>query len=179
MATPSTPDLPYHHERGLLGLRQVPGRLALWVLRFPLRLYRRGWGWMLGRNFLMFEHTGRRTGKHHQAVAMVLAENPATGELIICSGWGPDVDWVRNLRAGPATEVRIGRDHFVPAHRFLAEDESVAVVLAFRMRDRGRVRRVSSILGWGDLRTEQAIRTFVHGHPFVAFRAAGGSESEP
>jgi deazaflavin-dependent oxidoreductase (nitroreductase family) len=125
---------------------------------------------MLGRTFLMFEHIGRRTGKRHQAVAIVLADDSATGELVICSGRGPDVDWVRNLRVGPATEVQIGRDRFVPVHRFLTEDEAVGVVLAFRTRHRGRVRLVSTILGWGDLGIEEAIRAFAQRHPFVAFR---------
>ena len=180
MATPSTPQSTHYPQRGLLGLRRVPGRLALWVFRFPLRIYRRGSGWMLGRTFLMFEHIGRRTGKRHQAVAMVLADDPLTGELVICSGWGPHVDWVRNLRAGPATEVQIGRDRFVPAHRFLPEDEAVAVGRAFRARHGGRLRLASTLLGWGDLSTDQAIRAFVQGHPFVAFRReAGGSEQAP
>ena len=31
-----------------------------------------GWGWMLGRTFLMLVHIGRTTGRPHQAVAMVL-----------------------------------------------------------------------------------------------------------
>jgi deazaflavin-dependent oxidoreductase (nitroreductase family) len=173
-----TPDLTEHHRGGLLGLRRVPGRLALWVFRFPLRLYRRGWGWMLGRTFLMFEHVGRRTGTRHQAVAMVLADHASTREVVICSGWGPDVDWVRNLRAAPATEVQIGRDRFVPVHRFLTDDEAIAVVVAFRARHRGRVQLVSTILGWGDLSTEEAIRDFVQGHPFVAFRTADANERE-
>jgi hypothetical protein len=110
---------------------------------------------------------------------MVLADDPASGELVICSGWGPDVDWVRNLHAGPATDVQIGRDRFVPLHRFLTEDEAITVVGAFRTRHRGRVRLVSTILGWGDLGTEQAMRAFVQRHPFVAFRAAEGSELAP
>jgi hypothetical protein len=110
---------------------------------------------------------------------MVLADDASTGEVAICSGWGPGVDWVRKLRAGPATEVHIGRDRFVPLHRFLTEDEAIAVVFAFRTRHRGRVRLVSTILGWGDLRSEQAIRAFVQRHPFVAFRSARGSEQVP
>jgi deazaflavin-dependent oxidoreductase (nitroreductase family) len=127
---------------------------------------------MLGRTFLLFEHVGRRTGRRHQCVAMVLADDRTNGELVICSGWGPDVDWVRNLRSEPATEVQIGRERFVPVHRFLSEDEAVAVGLAFRSRHGARMKLVSTILGWGDLSTEDAIREFVRGHPFVAFRPA-------
>ena len=99
---------------------------------------------------------------------------------MIFSGWGPDVDWLSNLRAGPAREVRIARDRFVPEHRFLSEDEAVAVIVAFRRRHPGRVRLATAILGWGDLRSDAALRDFVRGHPFVALHpAAKGPTSTP
>jgi hypothetical protein len=47
----------------LLGLRHVPGRLALAVFRIPAWLYRCGWGWMLGRTFLLVVHVGRASGR--------------------------------------------------------------------------------------------------------------------
>ena len=146
-----------HRQKPWLGLRDTPGRLALAVFRMPLRLYRRDKGWMLGRTFLMLVHVGRKTGQPHDMVAMVLADDPDTGEVVIFSGWGPDADWLLNLHAGPAREVRIGRDRFVPEHRFLSEDEAVAVVVAFRHRHPRRLRLASAILGWGDLRTDAAI----------------------
>jgi hypothetical protein len=31
---------------------------------------------------------------------------------------------------------------------------------------------LSAVLGWGDLRADAALRDFVRGHPFVAFRPA-------
>jgi len=152
----------------MLGLRRTPGRLALAVFRTPLWLYRRGWGWLLGRTFLMLVHVGRKTGQPHDMVAMVLDDDRDTGEVVILSGWGPDVDWLSNLRAGPAREVRIGRDRFVPGHRFLSEHEAVAVIAAFRRRHPGRVRLATAILGWGDLRSDSEVRDFVRAHPFVA-----------
>ena len=105
--------------------------------------------------------------------AMVLADDPDTGEVVICSGWGPDADWLHNLHAGPAREVRIAGDRFVPAHRFLTEDEAVAVTVAFRHRHPRRVWLASAVLGWGDLRSEASVCEFVRGHPFVALRPAG------
>ena len=162
-----------HRHRPLLGLRRTPGRLALVVFRMPLPLYRRGWGWMLGRTFLMLVHVGGKTGQPHDMVAMVLADDPDTGEVVICSGWGPDADWLHNLHAGPAKEVRIAGDRFVPEHRFLTEDEAVAVTVAFRRRHPRRLRLITVILGWGDLRSDAAVRDFVQGQPFVALRPAG------
>jgi deazaflavin-dependent oxidoreductase (nitroreductase family) len=176
----ATPSRRHHRQRPLLGIRGTPGRLALAVFRTPLWLYRRGWGWLLGRTFLMLVHVGRKTGQRHDMVAMILADNRTTGEIVIFSGWGPDVDWLSNLRAGPAAEVRIAHERFVPEHRFLSEDEAVAVIAAFRRRHPGRVRLATAILGWGDLRSDAALRDFVRGHPFVALHpAAKGPTSTP
>jgi hypothetical protein len=43
------------------------------VFRLPLRLYRRGWGWLLGDTFLLLVHAGRKTGKPYSTVAMALS----------------------------------------------------------------------------------------------------------
>ena len=99
-------------RRPLLGLRRKPGRFALAVFRMPLRAYRHDAGWLLGRTFMEFVHTGRKTGKPYETVAMVLRYDPDAHEAVICAGWGPDTDWVRNLRAGPAARARLGRESF-------------------------------------------------------------------
>jgi deazaflavin-dependent oxidoreductase (nitroreductase family) len=163
-----------HRTRPLLGLRRRPGRLALAVFRVPLPLYRAGWGWLLGRTFLLLVHAGRKTGRPHAMTAMVLRDDPATHEAVICSGWGATTDWIRNIRARPALEVRIGRESFIPQQRFLSEEESFDGCLEFCLRHPARLRVVRPVFGW-DLRTEKAIREFVRSHPFVAFRPASGS----
>jgi deazaflavin-dependent oxidoreductase (nitroreductase family) len=159
-----------HPRRALLGLRQRPGRLALAVFRLPLRAARSGH--LPGRTFVTFVHTGRRTGQPHEAVAMILGSDEATGEVVICAAWGPDTDWVRNLRAGPATRVQLGRESFVPAHRFLSDQEALDVLRRFRHRHPARLRLFRAALGWDDLRQDDAARAFVRTHPFVAFRPA-------
>jgi len=145
------------------------------VFRLPLALYRRGWGGLLGDTFLLLVHAGRKTGKLQSMVAMVLRYDPRTREAVICSAWGHDADWVRNIRARPAVRIQIGPDSFTPAQRFLSEEESVAVVAGFQRRHPGRSRLLSAILGWGDLRSDTAAREFVSTRPFVSFRPAGPS----
>ena len=99
--TVTAPVMPDSHVRKpLLGLRRKPGR-ALAVFRMPLRAYRHDAGWLLGSTFLEFTHTGRKTGRQHEAVAMVLRHDVDAREAVICAAWGPGTDWVRNLRAGP------------------------------------------------------------------------------
>ena len=156
----------------LLGLRRQPGRLALGVMRMPLPLYRRGWGWLLDHTFLLITHAGRKTGKRRETVAMVLGYDPLTQEAVVCSAWGPNTDWIRNLRAHAALQIQIGRESYTPEQRFLSEDESVAVAVEFRRRHPWRSRILATILGWGDLSSEAAVRHVVRSRPFVSFRPA-------
>jgi deazaflavin-dependent oxidoreductase (nitroreductase family) len=163
---------PGRKARPLLGLRLQPGRLALAVFRLPLPLYRRGWGWLLGHTFLLVTHAGRKTGKPHETVAMTLIYDPRTHEAVICSAWGQNTDWIRNIRAHPALQIQIGRESYTPEHRFLSEDESVAVAVEFRRQHPRRLRLAAWILGWGDLSSDTAVRDFVRSRPFVSFRPA-------
>jgi deazaflavin-dependent oxidoreductase (nitroreductase family) len=159
----------------LLGVRRQPGRLALAVFRLPLPLYRRGWGWLLGHTFLLLVHAGRKTGRVYSAAAMVLRYDPESHEAVSCSGWGRNADWIRNIRVRPALQVQIGRESFVPEQRFLSDDESFAVAVGFRRRHPWRLRLVTWILGWDDLRSDGAARDFVRSRPFVSFRPADTS----
>ena len=154
--------------RPLLGIRRRPGRLALVLFRLPLPLYRAGWGRLLGHTFLLLVHAGRRTGQPHETAAMVLRYDADTREAVICSAWGPNTDWIRNLRAHPALQVRIGQQSFTPQQRFLSAEESFAVAVEFRRRHPRRLWLMSRILDWGDLRSDDAVREFIRTRPFVA-----------
>jgi deazaflavin-dependent oxidoreductase (nitroreductase family) len=159
-----------HAGRPLLGLRRQPGRLALAAMRVPRPLYHRGWGWMLDHLFLLIVHRGRKTGKRRETVAMPLTYDPDTREAVVCSAWGPNTEWIRNLRAHPALQIQIGREAYVPEQRFLSEDESVAVVREFQRRHPWRTLLFAAILRWGDLASDTAVREFVRSRPFVSFR---------
>jgi deazaflavin-dependent oxidoreductase (nitroreductase family) len=161
--------------RPFLGLRGRPGRLALAAFRLPLPLYRRGWGWLLGDTFLLLVHAGRKTGKPYSTVAMVLSYDPRTHEAVICSAWGKDSDWIRNLQAHPALKVQIGRKVFTPDQRFLSADENIAVLAGFQRRHPYRSRLLAAVLGWGDLRCYSAAREFVSSRPFVALWPLGSA----
>jgi len=166
----STTIIPERQATPLLGLRRRPGRIALVLMRLPRSLYHRGWGRLLGHTFLLIAHRGRKSGKRRETVAMALKYDAATREAIVCSAWGPDTEWMRNLRANAALEIEIGGERFVPEQRFLSEDEAVAVALDFQRRHPRRLRLVAAVLGWGDLRSEEAVRELVRSRPVVAFR---------
>jgi deazaflavin-dependent oxidoreductase (nitroreductase family) len=125
---------------------------------------------MLGRTFMLLVHAGRKTGQPHLMTAMVMRFDPATREVIIFSGWGPLSDWVRNISARPALRVEVGRERFAPQHRFLSENESVAVARDFVRRHPYRVRLATRILDWPDLHADSVLHEFVRTHPFVSLR---------
>ena len=158
--------------RPLLGLRRQPGRLVLAAMRLPRPLYHHGLGRLLGHTFLLITHQGRKTGKRRETVAMALTYRPDSEETVVCSAWGSNTEWIRNLRAHPALRIQIGRESYSPQQRFLSEDEAVAAALEFRHRHPGRLRLFATILGWGDLSTETAVRELVRNRPFVSFRPA-------
>lgn len=110
-----------------------------------------------------------------ETVAMALTYDLDTREAVVCSAWGSNTEWIRNLRARPALQIQIGDETYVPAQRFLSDDEAVAVAVEFRERHPKRLRLFSTILGWGDLDTEEAVRGFVRGRPFVSFRPRAGA----
>ena len=161
---------PARVKRPLLGLRRQPGRLALAVMRLPRPLYHRGWGGLLGHTFLLITHQGRTTGKRRETVAMALGYDRETREVVVCSAWGPNTEWMRNLRAHPALKIQIGRESYRPEQRFLSEDEAVAVGVDFRRRHPRRLRLFATVLGWGDLSSDEAVRELVRGRPFISFR---------
>jgi hypothetical protein len=163
-----------HPRKPLLGLRGKPGRLALAVFRMPLRAYRQDAGWLLAHVHGVRPH---RT-QHWPAVrdrrdGAAVRRGRTRGRHL--RRLGPDTDWVRNLRAGPAALVRLGRESFSPQHRFLSHEEAFDVAVQFRREHPQRLRLLSTILGWGDLRDDAAVRGFLQTHPFVAFRPAATS----
>lgn len=160
------------HDRPLLGLRRKPGRLAVAFFRLPLKAYQHDAGPAVGRTFVAFTHLGRKTGRPYQTVAMVARYDQPTGEAVIVAGWGPQTDWYRNLKAHPAVQVQLGGQTFTPAQRFLTDEEAFDVVVQFRREHPYQLRFFSTVLGWGDLRDDTAVREFVRTHPFVAFRPA-------
>jgi deazaflavin-dependent oxidoreductase (nitroreductase family) len=87
------------------------------VFRSPILLYRVGLGGLLGHQFLLLTHAGRRTGRVHETVLKVLHYDPATCESIVASAWGSQSDWYRNLQARPALTVQTGGAWYVPHAR--------------------------------------------------------------
>ncbi|WP_250557011.1 nitroreductase family deazaflavin-dependent oxidoreductase [Pseudonocardia lacus] len=148
------------------------------AFRVPDRLYRHGWGFLLGRRFLRLVHVGRRSGRRYATVLEVVAFDPAVSEYVVVSGFGRRADWLRNIEAGGPVEVTVGRATFPVEHRVLGTDEALGVFADYERRHRALgpvLRRVLSwLLGWRYDGTPDARRRLAEQLPLVGLRRRPG-----
>jgi len=140
----------------------------------PLRLYRHGWGWLLGHRVLQLTHRGRRTGLLRRTILEVMRYDPATGEVTVMSGSGPTTHWLRNIQANDQLEVSIGRTFFAGTYRLLGPEEAMRVLADSERRNilvRPIVHAVLGQLGGGRFDgSGAACRRLAYQLPMVAFR---------
>ncbi len=116
--------------------RASPGPALRWMLRAPGLIYRAGAGPLLGHRFLRLGHRGRRTGRLHRTVLEVVEWRPEVREAIVVSGFGRKAQWFRNVLAGGAAEVEIGRECWLPDARVLSPEEAARVLAGYEGRNR-------------------------------------------
>lgn len=117
------------------------------ILRIPGLLYRAHLGWVLGHRFLALSHRGRRTGRPYLTVLEVVRWDAGRTEAIVLSGLGRHAQWYKNVLAGEAELVRVGRSRFAPVARVLTPAEAGAVVEAYERRNRLLAPVVRRVLG--------------------------------
>lgn len=154
--------------------RPAVSRLVRRLLEMPAYLYDAHAGWLLRRRFLRLTHVGRRTGRRHRTMLEVIAENRRSGEVVVMAGLGRSAQWLRNVEAGNAVEVAIGRDRFRPRHRLLSPEEASELLAEYERRNRWLtpiLRRVlSRLAGWRYDGSAEARLRLVSQLPLVGLR---------
>lgn len=146
------------------------------VLRAPAVLYDWNLGWLLGRRFVRLTHRGRRSGRCYRMMLEVIGNDPGRDEVFVMVGLGRHAQWYRNVTAGGAVELAIGRERFRPDYRELAPAEAAAVLEEYERRNRllaSIVRAVlSRLVGWHYDGSPAARERLVSERPILAFRPA-------
>lgn len=95
-------------------------------------------------------------------------------EVVVMSAFGPDADWLQNLKLDPNPEVVISRQRFVAAYRILDTAEAMSVVREYEQRNRfiaPIIRLVlSRLLGWEYRGSDDDRWRLVKQLPLVALR---------
>jgi deazaflavin-dependent oxidoreductase (nitroreductase family) len=93
--------------------RKPLGPIGRFFAGAPRHLYRLGLGRLLGRRFVMVEHTGRVSGRPRETVLEVIRADASS--MDVAAAWGPRSDWLRNVLAEPSVRVSSGRLRSAPA----------------------------------------------------------------
>lgn len=129
--------------------------------RAPVWLYRLGLGWTLGRRVLYLVTRRAGTGTASESTVKVVHLDRAEGTVYVV---GDGSGWYRDLQAGRAVEIRLGRRRLPrPAHRFLTAEECRSMLVRHGGRQRWTWRRAGLLRGHSG-----AARR--HGVHAVAFR---------
>jgi deazaflavin-dependent oxidoreductase (nitroreductase family) len=153
------------------------GAIRPWViraLRAPAVLYDWNLGWLLGWRFLRLTHRGRRSGRCYRMMLEVIGSDREGGEVFVMVGLGRRAQWYRNVTAGGAVEIAIGRERFQPDYRELPPPEAAAVLADYERRNwvlAPLVRAVlSRLVGWRYDGSVAARERLVLERPILAFR---------
>jgi deazaflavin-dependent oxidoreductase (nitroreductase family) len=123
-----------------------PSGITRLFFRFPIWLYRLHLGWLLGDRFLMFEHTGRKSGLTRYAVVEVVWHDPSTDSYYIASGWGEKADWFQNIQQDPQVMLHTGRRHMPATAVHLSVDDATAVLLNYATRHPVAFKNLSKLM---------------------------------
>lgn len=164
-------------KRPVSWLAEPPHGFLRVLLGTPRYLYRAHLGWLLGHRFLLLTHLGRKSRLVRQTPIEVVRYDPLTREATVGAAWGERTDWYRNLRAGGALRVEIGRERFLPRVRFLDEAEMRSVLADYFRRNRWAGRWAGPRLFGERLDREEGQRAFAMVLRGVAFSPTRGDES--
>jgi deazaflavin-dependent oxidoreductase (nitroreductase family) len=153
-----------------------PGGILRILLAAPSLLYRVGLGRLLGHRFLLLVHVGRKSGQVHATPLEVVRWTPGDREAVVVAGWGIRTQWLHNVEAGLAKEVRIGGDRYVPVVRRLDLVEADEVLRTYENHNglpKQIVRAViGRLLGWRYDGSPAARRRAVEQLPMLGLRPA-------
>ncbi|OIK28413.1 nitroreductase family deazaflavin-dependent oxidoreductase [Streptomyces malaysiense] len=135
--------------------------------RLPIIAFRAGLGGLFGGRLLLLHHTGRVTGRSHLTVLEVVEREPDGRGWTIASGFGPQADWYRNLRARPKTVIQVGARHHAVTARFPAAEEGADIMARYGRRHPRTARRLCAFMGLPANGSEAGFRQAGRAIPFV------------
>jgi deazaflavin-dependent oxidoreductase (nitroreductase family) len=142
----------------------------LWRLMqyIPRLLYSLGLGPLLGRNILLLTTVGRKSGRRR---TVPLTYEESGGEFIVASARGLLGDWMRNIRADPDVEVRVGRRRFAATAEVVTDVSRIADYLQRQMdRNPALFRRIIRMEGLSSEPSRRDLEALAAKRPMAVIR---------
>ena len=117
----------------------------------------------------MIEHVGRTSGLLRRVVVEVVREDPASGAVVVGSGFGEMSQWFRNIQAHPDVTLTLGRRRLAVRARRLSPEEGEAEMLDYARRHPKAAQKLSGYMGFSSDGSEATYRQVGRELPFVIF----------
>lgn len=166
---PRTAAAPLKGEQGVQGAH--PGRWGLRASGLHAAMYKLRLGRLTGGEFMLITHRGRKSGRLHNTVVLVVHHDPRTLESVV-TAWGEKAEWYRNILASPAVEVQVGNRKYRPEQRLVGTEELAHLLAAHRKAHPIRARIQAFLLGWKWCTTREDLLDLARSARGVAFRPA-------
>ncbi|MEZ5558612.1 MAG: nitroreductase family deazaflavin-dependent oxidoreductase [Pseudomonadales bacterium] len=116
------------------------------LLRLPIALYRLKLGWLLGRRFVLLNHTGRTTGITRATVLEVMRYDASSHRCYVASGWGRRSQWFRNVTANPQVSYTIGVHRRAGTAQPLPQDRAEQELRDYGRRHRRALTKLTKLM---------------------------------
>jgi len=113
---------------------QPPKGFSRFLYRLPVLMYRSGLGILMGKRFLLLEHTGRKSGLARRAVLEVIRYDATEDVYYVVSAFGDRADWYRNICKKPVVKIQVGRKWMSAHAEALALDQTQREILDYAKR---------------------------------------------
>lgn len=144
------------------GLKAIPWRLPIWI-------YRLGLGSLMGKKFLLLNHTGRISGKGRQTVLELIQINPEAGEYYVVSGFGTRSDWYQNIKNNPSAVIQVGNKRMTAMAKQLNPEEASQLILAYTQKYPKNLKTLGAMLGYDIEHTPEGYLAFGREIPVICF----------
>lgn len=149
---------------------QPPRGMTRLLFRAPIYLFRVGLGWLLGKRFLLLNHTGRKSGQPRQAVVEVVRNDEGSDTYVIASGFGEKSHWFQNLMHNPDVTIQVGRCKLAVTARRLAPAEAADEMAAYAQRHPRAARSLARLMGYQVDGSERDYRALGEQIPFITLQ---------
>lgn len=149
--------------------RTTPKGLLRWFLRAPIWFYRNRLGWIFGKRFLMFTHTGRKSGRKIDTVVEVVFHDEEADRYFIASGWGEKAQWLLNIARNPEIDVIVGRRQFHAVTTRLSRETGAQALLAYAQKYPSAFKKLTRLMTGAELPADfEGVSQLAESVPIIA-----------
>lgn len=127
-----------------------PGQLQKFFFKVPVILHKiglSGWERLIGAQWMLITHIGRKSGKRYDSMVDVMDYDKASDTYYIEAAYGARADWYKNIQANPVFEAKVRRRKFKARAGALTTEGASEMLVQFYRNKPAYTRSVMAMAG--------------------------------